>query len=74
MDINERLAAYTEWLARQPVVEQLRGEGAEVAEEDLMHLSPARSGHINPYGRYPFDLSQPHAFAQLRPLRLPGSA
>ena len=72
-------AGYTEvvcWntVYMDAVVDQLRVQGAEVAEEDLVHLSPARSEHINPYGRYQFDLSQPHDLAQLRPLRQPGSA
>lgn len=50
-------------------IEQLRAEGICVSDEDLAHLSPARSRHLNPYGRYRFDLSRkPDG---LRPLRQP---
>ena len=40
----------------QKILAELRSEGFPVHEEDLMHLSPTRYGHINPYGRYHFDL------------------
>jgi TnpA family transposase len=54
------------------VVDQLRRESSTVAQEDLTHLSPARSEHLNPYGRYHFDLSTTYDATQLRPLRQPG--
>ncbi len=40
----------------QKVLDELRGERHPVNEEDLAHLSPTRYAHINPYGRYRFDL------------------
>lgn len=40
----------------QKILDELRSEGFPVNEEDLAHLSPTRYGHINPYGRYRFDL------------------
>jgi TnpA family transposase len=52
-------------------IEQLRAEGYPVREEDIAHLSPARFEHLNPYGKYLFDLTHfPHK--GLRPLRQPG--
>jgi hypothetical protein len=36
-------------------LEQLRAEGHRFTDEDMVHLSPARFEHINPYGRYHFD-------------------
>lgn len=36
-------------------------------DEDIAHLSPARYEHINPYGKYHFDIEQ--RFRKLRPLR-----
>ncbi len=41
----------------QKILDELREEGLPVNEEDLAHLSPTRYGHINPYGRYRFDLA-----------------
>jgi hypothetical protein len=29
-----------------------------VSDEDVAHISPARYGHINPYGRYSFDVEE----------------
>jgi TnpA family transposase len=53
------------------VIEQLRAEGYPVRDEDIAHLSPARFEHLNPYGKYLFDLTHlPHK--GLRPLREPG--
>ena len=40
----------------QNILDELRSEGFTVNEDDLAHLSPTRYGHINPYGRYRFDL------------------
>ena len=52
-------------------IEQLRAEGYPVRDEDIAHLSPARFEHLNPYGKYLFDLTHlPHK--GLRPLRQPG--
>jgi TnpA family transposase len=38
------------------ILEELRSEGFPVNDEDVAHLSPTRYGHVNPYGRYRFDL------------------
>jgi rRNA maturation protein Nop10 len=49
-------------------IKQLRVEGSPVRDEDIAHLSPARFEHVNPYGKYRFDLDL--RARQLRPLRL----
>ena len=51
------------------VIEQLRVEGTTVNEEDIARLSPARYEHINPYGKYRFEVSKDLGGAKLRPLR-----
>lgn len=51
----------------QAAIEQLRREGIPVNDADVMHLSPARYEHIDPYGKYSFELEL--APNQLRPLR-----
>ena len=38
------------------VIENLKAEGYPVIDEDVAHLSPARYQHINPYGRYSFEV------------------
>ena len=38
------------------ILDGLRAEGYPVNDEDLAHLSPTRYGHVNPYGRYRYDL------------------
>ena len=51
----------------QAVITQLRNEGMSITDADLARLSPARYAHINPFGKYSFELSvEP---GQLRPLR-----
>jgi len=40
-----------------------------VQEADLAHLSPCRYEHINPYGKYAFDVSEELGMGGLRPLR-----
>lgn len=40
------------------VIEDLRAEGVPAADEDIVHLSPARYGHINPYGKYSFEVGE----------------
>jgi TnpA family transposase len=51
----------------QAVLDQLRSERYPVQEEDLVHLSPARFEHINPYGKYYFAIDAERQ--ELRPLR-----
>jgi TnpA family transposase len=40
------------------VIEDLKAEGVPAADEDIVHLSPARYGHINPYGKYSFEVGE----------------
>jgi TnpA family transposase len=53
----------------QAVIEQLRAEKVAIDETDFVHLSPARFEHINPYGRYEFDVAKTFSRESLRPLR-----
>ena len=40
----------------QGALDELRAEGYPVDARILAHLSPTRYAHVNPYGRYRFDL------------------
>ena len=51
------------------VLDYLQQQGYEVTEEDKARLSPARCGHINPYGRFSFDIPKVQSLQGLRPLR-----
>jgi len=51
------------------VVEQLRAEGKEVKDEDLQHIWPTRTEHLNVYGKYHFNLEEATNRQGLRPLR-----
>ena len=53
------------------VIEQLRAEGRTVSDEDIARLSPARYEHINPYGKYRFEVEEGLSRIRLRPLRPP---
>ncbi len=44
-------------------------EGYEINEDDVIHLSPARSGHINVYGKYYFNVEEGFKRKGLRELR-----
>ena len=55
----------------QAVLDQLRNEGFEPGEEDIKHLSPARSEHINMYGKYYFNVEEGLKRKGLRELRKP---
>jgi TnpA family transposase len=52
-------------------IEQIRREGHPVQDADLVHLSPARYEHINPYGKYRFAVDEELNRTGLRPLRRP---
>ncbi len=52
-------------------LEQLAAAGHEVREDDLVHLSPTLHEHINPYGKYRFDVDGELTRSGLRPLRQP---
>ena len=53
------------------VIDQLRAEGRTVNEEDIARLSPARYEHINPYGKYRFEVEEGLSRSRLRLLRQP---
>jgi TnpA family transposase len=55
------------------VLEQLKAEGYPVDDADVAHLWPARYGHINPYGKYRFNVDAEFHRKGLRPLRRPDS-
>ena len=40
------------------IVAQLRAEGHEIDDEILSHVTPLLRKHINPFGRYHFDLDR----------------
>ena len=50
-------------------IEQLKAEGYPIDEADIKHLSPARHEHVNPYGRYIFEVEKELSRKELRPLR-----
>lgn len=51
------------------IIQQLIDEGYPVNEDDLSRLSPARYEHINPYGKFYFNVEQEMNRKGLRPLR-----
>ena len=55
----------------QAVLDQLRNEGYELNEDDIKHLSPARSEQINMYGKYYFNVEEGLKRKGLRDLRKP---
>ena len=55
-------------------LDALRAEGYPVADEDLAHLAPTLRAHVNPHGRYSFDVDAGLARTTLRPLRQPTTA
>ncbi len=50
-------------------INRLREDGYQVKNDDLKHLSPVRHGHVNPYGRFIFQIEEEFAREALRPLR-----
>ena len=50
-------------------LDRVRIDGHPVQDADLPHLSPCRYEHINPYGKYAFEVSEDLRGARLRPLR-----
>ena len=51
------------------VLDYLKQEGYPVSEVDIAHLSPARFDHINPYGKYRFNVAENQTRQGLRSLR-----
>ena len=49
-------------------LEYIKQQGYVITEEDKAHLSPARCGHINPYGKFSFDIPKVQSLKGLRPL------
>lgn len=59
------------WTTRyiDATVAQLRAEGHEIRDEDIVRLSPLKHRNLNVLGRYSFSASVPRE--GLRPLRNP---
>jgi TnpA family transposase len=55
-------------------LEALRTDGSPVRDEDLAHLAPTLRAHINPYGKYSFDVESGLTRSGFRPLREPSAA
>jgi TnpA family transposase len=53
------------------ILNQLKQEGYEIQDADLVRLSPLIHDHINMLGRYSFVVSESVAKGELRPLRNP---
>ena len=53
------------------VLDQLRTEDHNVDNGDVVHLSPARYAHINPYGKYRYNVEGELHRKGPRPLRRP---
>ena len=73
--LNLVVNAITVWntVYMQAVLEQLKREGYEIKDEDVKNLSPARSEHINMYGKYYFNIEDGLKRKELRELRKPSS-
>lgn len=71
--LNLVVNAITIWntVYMQAAIEQLKSEGYEVKDEDIKELSPARSEHINMYGKYYFNVEEGLKRKELRELRKP---
>jgi TnpA family transposase len=52
------------------VIDRLKAKGERIAPEDLVHLSPARYDHINPYGHYQFRVDRWAGKKPLRPIKV----
>lgn len=69
--LNLVVNAITVWntVYMQAALEQLKNEGYEIKEDDVKGLSPARSEHINTYGKYYFDIEEELRRKGLRELK-----
>lgn len=52
------------------VIDRLKAKGQHITSEDLVHLSPARYDHINPYGHYQFRVNRWAGEKPLRPIKV----
>ncbi len=50
-------------------LDELRGHGYTVDQADVAHLWPSRHAHVNPYGKYQFNVEDGLTRRGLRPLR-----
>ncbi len=73
--LNLVVNAITVWntVYIQAALDQLKSEGYEIKEDDVKNLSPARSEHINMYGKYYFNIEEGLKRKELRELRKPSS-
>ena len=73
--LNLVVNAITVWntVYMQAVIEELKNEGYEIKVEDVKNLSPARSEHINMYGKYYFNVEEGLERKELRELRKPST-
>ena len=73
--LNLVINAITVWntVYMQAALDQLKSEGYEINEDDVKNLSPARSEHINMYGKYYFNVEEELKRKDLRDLRKPSS-
>lgn len=71
--LNLVINAITVWntVYMQAALEELKNEGYEFSEDDVKTLSPARSEHINMYGKYYFNIEEGLKRKGLRELRKP---
>ncbi|CAN5445908.1 hypothetical protein BH10ACI1_BH10ACI1_08530 [soil metagenome] len=71
--LNLVVNAITVWntVYMTAALEQLKSEGYEINENDVKNLSPARSEHINMYGKYYFNIEEGLKRKGLRELRKP---
>ena len=71
--LNLVVNAITIWntVYMQAALEELKNEGYEINEDDIKNLSPARSEHINMYGRFYFNVEEGLKRKSLRKLRKP---
>ena len=69
--LNLVVNAITVWntVYMQAALEELKNEGYEINEDDVKNLSPARSEHINMYGKYYFNVEEGLKRKSLRELR-----
>lgn len=65
--------AVTLWntIYMESALNHMKHQGFEVKEEDVVRLSPLKHQHINVLGRYSFNLDDPIAKGNLRPLNMP---
>lgn len=65
--------AVTLWntIYMEAALNHMKQQGFEVKEEDVVRLSPLKHQHINVLGQYSFNLDDPIAKGNLRPLNVP---